>query len=175
MIVRIEFQDFSFTPCLRVLFTFPSRYLFTIGLMFLLRLRGRYPLRKGEIFLILPFLNSNTELCFTFQLVNGILWIHESFSLEIQGFHLLWHSIPSFFYPFSLSFTSGLFRVRSPLLTESRLMYIPSANEMFQFTPYFLFSWFPERRSIIHSNLLIITFRLCERPNNINLGIHSIR
>jgi hypothetical protein len=40
---------------------------------------------------------------------------------------------------------AGLFRVRSPLLTESRLMSVPPATEMFQFagfaSPPYEFRW----------------------------------
>lgn len=120
-------------------------------------------------------------MCYTLKLVKWIrvrVLKHEftrTFILKYRAFTFYGTAFQTFsIKEISLYFTSSLFRVRSPLLTESRLMSIPSANEMFQFAPYFRFYWFPERRFIIHSYLLVITFRLCERPNNINLGIHSI-
>ena len=38
--------------------------------------------------------------------------------------------------PVPKTMATGLFRVRSPLLTESRLMSVPPATEMFQFTGF---------------------------------------
>jgi len=51
--------------------------------------------------------------------------------LPIRGYHPLWPAFPnsSGFMPY----TTGLVRVRSPLLTESRLMSFPPGTEMFQF------------------------------------------
>ena len=59
--------------------------------------------------------------------------------LRIRGYHPLWPDFPDrSAYP---SLTTGLFRVRSPLLAESLLMSFPPGTEMFQFpgfasTPY---------------------------------------
>ena len=51
--------------------------------------------------------------------------------LRIRGYHPLWPDFPDrSTYPKS---TTGLLRVRSPLLTESRLMSFPPGTEMFQF------------------------------------------
>ena len=63
--------------------------------------------------------------------------------LRLQACHLLWGGFPSRFVstisakcpshnPGSLRF--GLFPLRSPLLRESRLISLPPATEMFQFT-----------------------------------------
>ena len=52
---------------------------------------------------------------------------------RIQGYHLLWPGFPSRFAN-SRAITRRLFRFRSPLLSESRLMSFPRATEMFQFT-----------------------------------------
>ena len=51
--------------------------------------------------------------------------------LRIRGYHPLWPHFPER----SASFrkTTGLFRVRSPLLAESLLMSFPPGTEMFQF------------------------------------------
>jgi hypothetical protein len=54
--------------------------------------------------------------------------------LPIRGYHPLWPTFPccSSFY----SEATGLVRVRSSLLTESRLMSFPPATEIFQFTGF---------------------------------------
>ena len=54
---------------------------------------------------------------------------------RIQGYHLLWPGFPSRFAN-SRAITRRLFRFRSPLLSESRLMSFPRATEMFQFTRF---------------------------------------
>ena len=56
--------------------------------------------------------------------------------LPIQGYHLLWLSFPT--NSGYDNYHTGLFRVRSPLLTESRLMSFPLATKMFQFTRFAL-------------------------------------
>ena len=54
---------------------------------------------------------------------------------RLQGYHLLWRGFPS---PSTISTakTYRLFRFRSPLLSESRLISFPRATEMFQFTRF---------------------------------------
>ena len=59
--------------------------------------------------------------------------------LHIRGYHPLWPDFPD--RSIYLPNTTGLFRVRSPLLAESLLMSFPPGTEMFQFpgfasTPY---------------------------------------
>ena len=54
--------------------------------------------------------------------------------LPLRGFHALWPDFPDG--SGYVSFSTGLVRVRSPLLTESRLMSFPPATEMFQFTGF---------------------------------------
>ena len=53
----------------------------------------------------------------------------------IRDYHPLWSAFPG---PSanSLAITNRLFRFRSPLLSESRLMSFPRATEMFQFTRF---------------------------------------
>ena len=51
--------------------------------------------------------------------------------LHIRGYHPLWPDFPD--RSTYLSKTTGLFRVRSPLLAESLLMSFPPGTEMFQF------------------------------------------
>ena len=62
--------------------------------------------------------------------------------LPVRGYHPLWRAFPDA--SGSYSPATGLIRVRSPLLTESRLMSFPPATEMFQFagfaSPAYVFS-----------------------------------
>ena len=51
--------------------------------------------------------------------------------LPIRGYHPLWPAFPDG--SGSNIAATGLVRVRSPLLTESRLMSFPPGTEMFQF------------------------------------------
>lgn len=51
-------------------------------------------------------------------------------SFRLQGFHLLRPCIPT------RSLFRWLIRVRSPLLTESRLLSFPAGTEMFQFSAF---------------------------------------
>ena len=71
---------------------------------------------------------------------------HLDLSLEqVQDYHLLWFNFPDDSLPDSLVILVPkpraearfrLFRFRSPLLTESRLLSFPPATEMFQFTGF---------------------------------------
>src|SRR6476469_10101489 len=54
---------------------------------------------------------------------------------HVRGYHPLWPAFPSRSVN-SRAITSRLFRFRSPLLSESRLMSFPRATEMFQFTRF---------------------------------------
>lgn len=56
-------------------------------------------------------------------------------SFHVQGYHLLWPAFPDCSVK-SRAITNRLFRFRSPLLSESRLMSFPRATEMFQFTRF---------------------------------------
>ena len=56
-------------------------------------------------------------------------------SFCIRGYHPLWPAFPSRSAKFG-AITSRLFRFRSPLLSESRLMSFPRATEMFQLTRF---------------------------------------
>jgi hypothetical protein len=56
-------------------------------------------------------------------------------SFRIRGYHPLWPRFPTRFAK-SLAITNRLFRIRSPLLSESRLMSFPRVTEMFQFTRF---------------------------------------
>jgi hypothetical protein len=55
-------------------------------------------------------------------------------ALPVRGYHPLWPAFPD---PSgSTCQATGLVRVRSPLLAESRLMSFPPVTEMFQFTGF---------------------------------------
>ena len=56
-------------------------------------------------------------------------------SFHVRGYHPLWPAFPSCSVK-SRAITNRLFRFRSPLLSESRLMSFPRATEMFQFTRF---------------------------------------
>ena len=56
------------------------------------------------------------------------------FALPVRGCHPLRPDFPDG--SGCLAFATGLVRVRSPLLAESRLMSFPPATEMFQFAGF---------------------------------------
>ena len=56
-------------------------------------------------------------------------------SFHVRGYHPLWPVFPNCSVK-SRTITNRLFRFRSPLLSESRLMSFPRATEMFQFTRF---------------------------------------
>ena len=97
---------------LGVLFTFPSQYWFTIGRSGVFSLRGWSPYIQTGFHVSRP-----TQGLFCFLL--------------IRGYHPLWRRFPTTSNYYKT--TTGLFRVRSPLLTESRLMSFPPGTEMFHF------------------------------------------
>ena len=75
---------------------------------------------------------------------------------HIRGYHPLWPDFPD-----RSAYncrTTGLFRVRSPLLAESLLMSVPPGTEMFQFpgfaSPAYVFSWrYPSLGGLPHSDI----------------------
>ena len=114
LLVGIRFQVY-FTPLIGVLFTFPSRYSFTIGHRGVLRLGGWSPHVQTGFPVPRPTRGPKGDL-------------------PVRGCHPLWPDVPVRS-GFLLS-AAGLVRVRSPLLTESRLMSFPPATEMFQFAGF---------------------------------------
>ena len=122
-----------------LLFTFPSRYLFTIGL---------------EKYLVLPVSSGGFPRA---SRVPGYLRIETKkiCYFHIRGYHPLGQTFPGhsannkFFDSSDINITSlpcnpqsiaamGLdyLRFRSPLLTKSLLVYFPSGTEMFYFPEY---------------------------------------
>ena len=111
LLVSIRFQV-SFTPLVGVLFTFPSRYLCTIGRQGVFRLGGWSPHVQTGFHVPRPTQGSMQ-------------------ALRLRGYHPLRPTFPDC--SASLAQTTGLLRVRSPLLAESLLMSFPPGTEMFQF------------------------------------------
>jgi hypothetical protein len=75
----------------------------------------------------------------------------------VRGYHPLWPDFP-FRSSKSIANEHRLFRFRSPLLSESRLMSVPRATEMFQFTRFatqaYVFSQrYPSRGGFPHSEI----------------------
>ncbi len=95
-----------------MLFTFPSRYLFTIGHQGVFRLGGWSPHVQTGFHVSRPTQGSARPI-------------------RIRGCHPLWPDFPD--RSASLTQTTGLFRFRSSLLAESRLMSVPPGTEIFQF------------------------------------------
>ena len=136
LLVGARFQV-SFTPLVGVLFTFPSRYLCTIGRQGVFRLGGWSPHVQTGFHVPRPTRGS----CKT---------------LRLRGYHPLW---PAFRDRSASSRTiTGLLRFRSPLLAESLLMSFPPGTEMFQF-PGFASSTYefsagsPMREGFPHSDI----------------------
>ena len=95
-----------------MLFPFPSRYWFAIGHVRVFRLGGWSPHVQTGFHVSRP----TQVLLFRFR---------------IRDCHPLWSNFPEC--SANLTSGTGLVRVRSPLLTESRLMSFPPGTEMFQF------------------------------------------
>src|SRR3990170_5597283 len=55
------------------------------------------------------------------------------FAFRVRGYHPLWPDFPDRSTKLYRLVPTGLFRFRSPLLTESRLISLPPGTEMFQF------------------------------------------
>ena len=119
LLVSVRFQV-SFTPLVGVLFTFPSRYLCTIGRQGVFRLRGWSPYVQTGFHVPRPTQEPST-------------------TSRLRDYHPLWSAFPDCSAYWSK--VTGLVPVRSPLLGESLLMSFPPGTEMFQFpgfasTPY---------------------------------------
>jgi hypothetical protein len=77
------------------------------------------PLCSGRITRVPPY--SSSLICSFFR---------------VRGYHPLWPDFPDCSTRTCILTRTGLFRFRSPLLTESRLISIPPVTEMFQFTGF---------------------------------------
>ncbi len=120
-----------FTPLTGVLFTFPSRYLFTIGcqLVFSLipwsgRIHAEFHVHRITWDTSSRFQTLLTRL--SRSLVNLSRLLSSSFTWHIKVPQPRGYKYPRF----------RLFRFRSPLLTESLSFSFPGVTEMFHFTPF---------------------------------------
>ena len=138
-----------FTPVRRVLFTFPSQYLCTIDLQSIMWLRRWFS---------------------CVQTVN-VLLVHTSCGI-IQDFHLLWCSIPK---AFTVMDVWCHCRFLSPILTASRLIFVPVVTKMFQFTTCNHWCGFPRWGLCTFQNVFSDTmFRIVKRPYvHWSQGIHK--
>ena len=62
-------------------------------------------------------------------------------AFHIRGYHPLWPDFPDRSARYLRLIVTGLLRVRSPLLAESRLISIPPGTEMFQFPGFALHAY----------------------------------
>ena len=81
---------------------------------------------------------------------------HGTFS--IRGYHPLWPDFP-FRSDMSTAKTCRLLRFRSPLLSESRLMSVPQATEMFQF------AWLAPHAYLFSVRYLSVGFPIRKSPD----------
>ncbi len=99
---------------------------------------------------------------------------------HVRGYHPLWPDFPDCSTKTYAIMSTGLFRFRSPLLTESRLISIPPVTEMFQFTGFVppkrwvspfgnlrIEAYLPAPRSLSQATTSFIAF--CRQ------GIHHVR
>ena len=70
-------------------------------------------------------------------------------SFHVRGYHPLWPDFPDCSTRTYAIMSTGLFRFRSPLLTESRLISIPPVTEMFQFTGFAPFTYVFSKRYLL--------------------------
>ena len=121
-----------FTPLFEVLFTFPSRYWFTIGLSGVFSLAGWAPL-----FLTGFLVSRHTQDTARFAVVSltGLspspMYLSRYFCFAV---FLLYCSPSTPHLPKQIRF--GLLRFRSPLLAQSLLFSFPAGTEMFQFPAF---------------------------------------
>ena len=131
LLVDIRFQVLFHSP-LGVLFTFPSRYLSSIGHSLVFSLGGWSPQIPSGLHVA-----GSTQEHHWFTLIfayGGITLYPRPFQvvLLIAVMPLLWVLQPR-----SRNLERfGLVRVRSPLLAESRLISFPTGTEMFQFPAF---------------------------------------
>ena len=114
-----------------MLFTFPSRYSFAIGLSVVFSLSGWSPIIQPEFLVFrptqVPDFHSTPGFAYGTFTLYGLSFQNSlaTFSYEIRRALLPRKGlIPSRF---------GLLRFRSPLLAQSLLLSFPPGNEMFQF------------------------------------------
>src|SRR5699024_1874845 len=132
LLVGTRFQVLFHSPS-GVLFTFPSRYWFTIGHYGVFSL-WRWSSRIPTEFLV--FRRTQDTLrrrrSFDYRAVTSFGWPFQADSSKAS----LGHSIGMSYNPRRQAFWFGLFPFRSPLLGKSRLLSLPPGTKMFQFPGY---------------------------------------
>ncbi len=118
-----------FTPLAGVLFTFPSRYWFTIGRQVVLSLGGWSPQIPTGFHVPRGTRESpRARSDFAYGAITLFGRTFQTVPLSVRVPH--WSPTT----PVEIAFRRfGLFPVRSPLLRESRLISFPPGTEMFQF------------------------------------------
>ena len=118
-----------------MLFTFPSRYWFTIGLSGVFSLAGWSPRFRTGFHVSRP--TQDTANIFKPYAYGAVTLYRPTFQTVLLRFEYIRRSPTTPNMP--KHFWFGLFRVRSPLLTKSLLFSFPPGTKMFQFpglTPY---------------------------------------
>ena len=115
-----------------MLFTFPSRYWFTIGLYGVFSLTGWSRRIHAEFLVLRATQDTTTNHILTCTgLSPSMAWLSRQVPVQI----LLGHRGPTT--PITPKrYRFGLFRVRSPLLAESFLFSLPAGTKMFQFPAF---------------------------------------
>ncbi len=121
LFVCIRFQDLFHSPP-GVLFAFPSRYWFTIGRSRVFSLGGW---SHG------PPVFRQDFTCPALLIANLV----PPPGFRVRGYHPLWPDFPDRSAN-KMAKDCWLFRFRSPLLSESRLISVPCPTEMFQFRQF---------------------------------------
>ena len=126
----MEAHDFrvSFTPLTGVLFTFPSRYLCTIGRQLVFSLGGWAPRIQTGFHVSRPTWDTR-RLTADFR-ARGCHPLRRLFPKACANRLVIMTGSRN---PGRQACRFGLLRVRSPLLTESRLISFPPGTEMFHF------------------------------------------
>ena len=125
----------SFTPLLEVLFTFPSRYWFTIGLSVVFSLAGWSPLIPAEF---LVFRGTQVPAG-THIRISGTGLSPAAATLSCVFPYPTTRALAPVLQPRARPQGPprfGLLRVRSPLLAQSLLFSFPAGTEMFQFPAF---------------------------------------
>ena len=133
-LVNIRFQKL-FTPLAGVLFTFPSRYWFTIGQKRVFSLTGWSPWIQAGFHVPRPTQVSASSLDYFRLRVCHALWI--PFPEDLANNQIGNSTVADPTTPETPKCNGfGLFRVRSPLLSESRFLSFPSGTEMVHFPEF---------------------------------------
>ncbi len=120
-----------------MLFTFPSRYWYTIGLRVIFSLGGWSPRIQTGFLVSRPTqVPPRTSLDFRLRGSNPLCRAFPDTSAN-PLIIFCWRP----YNPAGRTRRFGLFPLRSPLLRESRLIYFPSGTEMFQFPEFALLTY----------------------------------